>query len=181
MMSDIATSRTQPPGEFAVSLSNQQSRHAVDQHQVLAAVRSVLSDSALTSAAVSVAVVDDATIHDLNRRYLDHDWPTDVLSFVLEERDGHLEGEVIVSADTAAASAREIGWPAAAELLLYAVHGTLHLIGYGDETTAEKRKMRAAEAAVLRWFGFEQPAPRSGKRPTARAAASRSRGGMQAK
>ena len=41
-----------------------------------------------TSATISLAVVDDATIHELNRQYLDHDWPTDVLSFVLDEHDG---------------------------------------------------------------------------------------------
>ena len=37
------------------------------------------------SATISLAVVDDDTIHELNRRHLDHDWPTDVLSFVLED------------------------------------------------------------------------------------------------
>ena len=58
---------------------------------------------------VSIAVVDDPTIHELNRRFLQHDYPTDVLSFVLEQQDGRLEGEVIVSTDTAVAQAGEYG------------------------------------------------------------------------
>jgi probable rRNA maturation factor len=106
---------------------------------------------------VSLAVVDDPTIHALNRRYLNHDWPTDVLSFVLTEHDRHLEGEVIISADTAAAAAVEIGWPSAAEQLLYVVHGMLHLIGYRDKQSAEAQRMRAAEAAVLHEFGWVLP------------------------
>ena len=64
---------------------------------------------------------------------MNHDWPTDVLSFVLDDDDGHLEGEVIISADTAAAAAAEVGWPAAAEQLLYVIHGMLHLVGYRDK------------------------------------------------
>ena len=68
---------------------------------------------------------------------LNHDWPTDVLSFVLEDDDGHLEGEVIISADTAAAAAAELGWPPAAEQLLYVIHGMLHLVGYRDKTPDE--------------------------------------------
>jgi probable rRNA maturation factor len=143
--------------QVAVSLINRQSHHAVDESQLVAGVQSILDESEFTSANVSVAVVDDATIHELNRRYLAHDWPTDVLSFVLENGGGHLEGEIILSADTAAKSAAEIGWPAAAEQLLYAIHGALHLVGCCDESAAEKRQMRAAEATYLRQFGFEQP------------------------
>ena len=140
---------------FEVSLANQQSRHAVDEERLLEGARAVLRDSGVASAAISVAVVDDPTIHELNRRYLQHDWPTDVLSFVLEEEDGRLEGEVIVSADTAAAAAAEIGWPAAAEQLLYVIHGTLHLVGYRDKMPAEAEQMRAAEAKYLRQLGLE--------------------------
>ena len=55
-----------------------------------------------------MAVVDDPTIHDLNRRFLDHDEPTDVLSFMLDDEGGRLEGDVIVSADTAARTRRAI-------------------------------------------------------------------------
>ncbi|HEY3395557.1 MAG TPA: rRNA maturation RNase YbeY [Lacipirellulaceae bacterium] len=143
--------------QFAVSVSNRQSRHAVEEPQLVTAVQSVFSDSDFSSSNVSVAIVDDATMHELNCRYLDHDWPTDVLSFVLEDDGDHLEGEIVVSADTAAASAAEIGWPSAAELLLYVIHGALHLVGYRDKSPADKRKMQAAEARILRQFALEQP------------------------
>jgi len=158
----------QVQGQFAISVANRQLRHAVNQTQLIAAIRSVLDESCFTSANISVAVVDDATIHELNRRYLKHDWPTDVLSFVLDEQAGHLEGEVVLSADTAAASALEISWPASAEQLLYAIHGTLHLVGYRDESAHGNREMRAAEARFLRQFGWEQPRASSDNRAVKR-------------
>ncbi len=95
-----------------------------------------------------MAAVDDRTIHQLNRRYLDHDYPTDVLSFVLEEGPGTVEGEIIVSGDTAAASAPGYGWPAQDELLLYVIHGMLHLVGYDDKSPADAARMRQAEARL---------------------------------
>jgi probable rRNA maturation factor len=156
-MTHRQSDREKLPDSFALSLANQQCGHAVNEQQLIDAARLVLQHSGLTSATISLAVVDDPTIHDLNRRYLNHDWPTDVLSFALDERDGHLEGEVILSADTAAAEAAEIGWPAAAEQLLYVIHGTLHLVGYRDKTTEEARAMRAAEERYLRDFGIDQP------------------------
>ena len=164
--------------QFAVSISNRQSRHAVNESELIAAVHSVLNGSDFSSANVSVAIVDDETIHELNCRYLDHDWPTDVLSFVLEDDGDHLEGEIVVSADTATASAAQIGWPSAAELLLYVVHGALHLVGYRDKSAADKRRMQAAEARILRQFGLEQPralsdsrhASRTSRRPARRGA-----------
>ena len=168
----------QAQDQFAVSVANRQSRHAVNETELLAAVQSVFSDSDFSSSNVSVAIVDDATMHELNRRYLDHDWPTDVLSFVLEDDGDRLDGEIVVSADTAAASAAEIGWPSAAELLLYVIHGALHLVGYRDKSPSEEREMRAAEARYLRQFGLEQPrassdsrhASRTSRRPARRGA-----------
>jgi probable rRNA maturation factor len=76
-----------------------------------------------------------------------------------------LEGEVILSADTAATSAAEIGWSAAAEQLLYVIHGTLHLVGYGDKTPGESCAMRAAEARYLRHFGIIEPQLRDKSKP----------------
>jgi probable rRNA maturation factor len=142
---------------FEISLANQQTAHEVDERRLVSAARRVLEDSPFTSAAISLAVVDDLAIHELNRRFLAHDYPTDVLSFVLDQRDAHLEGEVVLSADTAAAAAAECGWPAGDEQLLYVIHGMLHLVGYDDKTDADAATMRAAEARQLLACGVELP------------------------
>jgi probable rRNA maturation factor len=138
---------------YQIAISNEQSRHAVNESQLIAAATAVLEDSEFTSAAISLAVVDDETIHELNRRHLDHDWPTDVLSFVLEDDGDNLEGEVILSADTAATVADELGNLPAEEQLLYVIHGMLHLVGYDDKSDADAQVMRNAEAHYLQQFG----------------------------
>ena len=145
------------PG-FELSLANQQSAHVVDKARLIGAARRVLADSKFASATISLAVVDDATIHTLNRQFLNHDWPTDVLSFVLDVNGSHLNGEVVLSADTAAVAAVEAGWSPADEQLLYVIHGMLHLVGLDDQAETEVRNMRAAERFYLNECGVELPA-----------------------
>lgn len=121
------------------------------------AVRRVLSQAKTGSAHISIAIVDDETIHQLNRQHLQHDYATDVLSFPFVHGPHRVEGEVVVSADTAMANARRYGWNVDDELLLYVVHGTLHLIGYKDTSPEELAAMREAERRMLVEF---QLAPR---------------------
>lgn len=152
-----------------VCVANEQDAHPVDEQQIVAAVEAILRDSDYAAAEISIAVVDDATMHQLNRQYLEHDYPTDVLSFVLDDDGSHLEGEVIISADTAATLAAQHDWPAAAEQLLYVIHGTLHLIGYRDKQPPEIEAMRGAEDKYLRQFGFvRRDAASEGATPQAR-------------
>jgi probable rRNA maturation factor len=146
-----------PEPPHRIFIANEQQTLAIDESKITAAVRSVLTDSAYESATVSVAVVDDPTIHDLNRRYLEHDYPTDVLSFVLEDDGRHLQGELVASADTAARNAVEYGWSAMDELLLYLVHGALHLVGHRDGEPAEIADMRRSEAFHLAKLGIALP------------------------
>jgi probable rRNA maturation factor len=124
----------------------------VDAARLAAAVQIVLADAECAAATVSVAVVDDPTIHRLNRQFLEHDYPTDVLSFALADPP-QLEGEIVASIDTARREATEAGWRPADELLLYAVHGALHLVGYDDHEPADAAAMRAAERSVLTRLG----------------------------
>lgn len=138
-------------------IANQQSTLAVDEPRLRLVAEAILRDAGYTDPELSIAVVDDPTIHELNRRHLQHDYPTDVLSFALLDEPPRIEGEVIVSADTAVANAREYGWPPEDELLLYVVHGVLHLAGFRDKSDGDIAAMRAAEAKYLRLAGAEPP------------------------
>jgi probable rRNA maturation factor len=136
-----------------IEIANQQANLAVDRDRLAQAARAILRDHGPATCRVSIAVVDDPTIHALNRQYLQHDYATDVLSFVLEQSRDLLEGEVVVSGDTALAQADHYHSTPADELLLYVIHGLLHLVGFDDQTDARRKEMRCAEHVYLSQFG----------------------------
>jgi probable rRNA maturation factor len=139
---------------LTIEISNRQNLLGVDVERLRRAVAAVLEEEGLENAAINIAVVDDPTIHALNRRFLKHDEPTDVLSFLLDDESG-LEGDVIVSAETAVRSAGRYDWPATDELLLYVIHGTLHLVGYDDLDAASRAEMRCREKHYLAALGLQ--------------------------
>ena len=98
---------------------------------------------------VSLAIVDDPAIHRVNREHLGHDWPTDAISFVFEHSSAAVDGEIIVSFETAERLSHAAGWSAEDELLLYVIHGLLHLAGLDDSDQQSRREMRLAERACL--------------------------------
>ncbi len=138
---------------LSIDVANEQEALRFDADRLRQAAAAILGDAGIESGSLSIAVVDDPTIHALNRKFLDHDYPTDVLSFVLEQETKRLEGEVIVSAETAARTAERVGWSADDELLLYVIHGTLHLVGHDDTVDEPRQRMRAAERNYLAQFG----------------------------
>jgi len=107
-----------------------------------------------SSGRLGVMITDDETIHEINLRHLDHDYPTDVISFTYDRTKTTVEGELVVSLCTARRSAIEIGWDWRNELLLYVVHGTLHICGLEDTSPAERAEMRSQEQAVLERLGI---------------------------
>lgn len=122
---------------------------SADEKRIHAAATWVLQHFALQQLRVSIAVVDDPTIHEINRAHLNHDWPTDVISFVFENEGGRVNGEIIASADTARKLAAAAGWEPADELLLYIVHGLLHLAGMDDIEEEDRKRMRSLEQMCL--------------------------------
>ena len=139
---------------ITVEFSNRQQRHSVKSRRLIAAAREVLLGEGVRQGELSLAVVSDDEIQVLNRQFLEHDYATDVLSFLLDASEGQLDGEVIVSADTAARAAQEFGWNFEDELLLYVIHGTLHLAGYDDQTPEDQKTMRERERHYLMQYGL---------------------------
>jgi probable rRNA maturation factor len=123
-------------------------------------VRAVLEAEDVTDAEIGLAFVDNATIHQLNKRYLDHDEPTDVLSFPLSEPGAKkLAGELVIGAEVARAQAEARGHEVGAELALYVIHGLLHLCGYDDTSAAGAEEMRRRERFHLSALGLPDIAP----------------------
>ena len=159
LLNTIAPSPSPSPSlSFTIEINaDDQQDRSLDRARLKKAVRLVLTDAGIQSAEISIAIVTDARMHALNRQYPQHDHPTDVLSFVLDHDDQAqaLDGEIVVSADYAAREAHSYGWTTDDELLLYVLHGCLHLVGHDDKTPAGKRAMRQAEARYLSQFGLE--------------------------
>ena len=111
------------------------------------------------SGQITVTLVDDEEIHEINRSYRNVDRPTDVISFPSEEGeciaaipDGFL-GDIIISVPRAQAQAEEYGHSFKREISFLAVHGTLHLLGYDHMTEPEAKEMFGLQEEILNEMG----------------------------
>jgi probable rRNA maturation factor len=133
------------------------------------AVRAVLAHQEVPdNSEVVVVLSDDASLHALNRRFLGIDAPTDVLAFADDTRGPFAGGatgfprylgDVVISVERAAAQAEEVGGTLTQELQLLTVHGVLHLLGHDHAEPAEKARMWAAQALILKHLGADIPLP----------------------
>ena len=110
---------------------------------------------------LTIVLVDDATIHELNRRFLDHDEPTDVITFALDGDDlagdfvlpedavPRQLGEIYISCERAAAQSAEWSTAPDREVRFLAIHGVLHLLGWDDATPEERTRMLARQETIL--------------------------------
>lgn len=132
----------------------------IDRGLMRRVARAVLEGEGITEGEISLAFVDNPTIHRLNKRYLDHDEPTDVLSFPLGEgRAGRLAGELVIGAEVARDQAQSRGHDVQAELALYVIHGLLHLCGHDDKSAGDAAAMRERERHYLRQLELPDIAP----------------------
>ena len=102
-----------------------------------------------TSGRLTIALVDDARIRDLNRAHRRRDRPTDVLAYGGDEEDPSYLGDVVISVETAARQAEEALRPLLHEVAWLAAHGVLHLLGYDDGADADRAAMVARQDEAL--------------------------------
>ncbi|PTM59476.1 rRNA maturation RNase YbeY [Desmospora activa] len=119
----------------------------------------------IKEAEVSVSIVDDDTIHRLNRKFRDVDRPTDVLSFPQWEPGeepstivGELIplGDVVISFTRAQEQAQAYGHSLGREMAFLAVHGFLHLLGYDHQDEDEEKRMFSRQEAILAHAGLKR-------------------------
>ena len=97
---------------------------------------------------INYVFCNDEEILDINRRYLQHDYYTDIITFDYG-RGNVLSGDLYISLDTVRSNAELLGKPYDEELHRVLVHGVLHLVGINDKGPGERELMEAAEDAAL--------------------------------
>lgn len=98
---------------------------------------------------LSYVLVNEDTILHINRTHLQHDYYTDIITFDLSENPKQLQAEIYISPETVQTNAAKFQVPVEDEMLRVLFHGLLHLLGYGDKTTAQRKQMRAMEEHCL--------------------------------
>jgi probable rRNA maturation factor len=116
-----------------IEILNNQKRHKIDIKRFRELLSELIRIYDVDDPELTLAFVNDSAIQDLNRRFLDEDSPTDVLSFPIREKgaDGkHYLGDIIISVPQANKQRREKRQDLERELEMLTVHGFLHLLGY---------------------------------------------------
>lgn len=111
-------------------------------------------------AQLTVRIVDEAEITELNRDYRGKDKPTNVLSFPFEAPPGvelPLLGDIVVCAEVVESEAQQQDKPLEAHWAHMVVHGTLHLLGYDHMTEDEAAEMEGLEIELLAGLGYANP------------------------
>jgi probable rRNA maturation factor len=110
---------------------------------------------------ISIVIVDDLQIQELNSKFLNRSANTDCLSFDLsdDKKPAGTAGltktyELVVNGQMAARQAKQRGHSSEAELALYITHSLLHNLGFDDSTKTGAKKMHEAEDEILQQFGF---------------------------
>ncbi|HUE96799.1 MAG TPA: rRNA maturation RNase YbeY [Longimicrobiaceae bacterium] len=119
-----------------------------------------LDQEGVGDAEISVALVSDDTIAALNRDYLSHEGPTDVISFPLDDLPDRVVGDIYLGVEQAGRQAQEVGVPQLEELLRLTVHGVLHVLGWDhpdDESERAGSPMyRRQEELLAGWMGRQR-------------------------
>ncbi|MDM8008482.1 MAG: rRNA maturation RNase YbeY [Phycisphaerae bacterium] len=123
--------------------------HGVTSARIIRAVRTALGDRPCRN--LTVVVVDDAQIARLHKQFMADPSSTDVLTFDLRDdlANGPIDAEIVLSAETAERQARRYRTEPGRELLRYAIHGTLHLVGFDDHSPDERKRMQKEEHRIL--------------------------------
>jgi probable rRNA maturation factor len=137
-----------------IEIQNQQKKVPIPRSQIKRIAQKILRHEDISRANLSIVFVTDAQIQSLNKKFLHRSYATDVLAFALgsgkkPRAPKQIEGEVVISAPMARKNAKAFKTSVRHELVLYVIHGILHLLGHDDHRPADIRRMRAKEAELM--------------------------------
>lgn len=120
------------------------------------------SNLGLKNVMFNVIIINDNTIHKINKEYRNIDRPTDVITFALEDNkmietpEVRVLGDIYISYDKVKSQAKEYNHSTKREICFLAVHGLLHLLGYDHMAKEDEEKMFGLQKELLEGYGIKK-------------------------
>jgi probable rRNA maturation factor len=140
---------------MSILIENRQTEK-IDLRRIRSVLTKIMKQLKYEDRELSLVLVDDEGIREINRTYLARDYATNVIAFAMQEGEyGDINpqvlGDIMISVETARADAERDGIDLADELDFLMIHGLLHLTGYNHENTtaAESRRMKEKESELF--------------------------------
>jgi probable rRNA maturation factor len=143
--------------KMGVLIDNQQSKYKISLKKIRQKAQTILNALGKPDGELSILIVDNSRIGELNEKYLNRAGPTNVIAFPMQEGrfssiSPHLLGDVVISVEIAAKEGKSFGISLEERFIQLLVHGILHLLGYDHEKTdqeAEKMEQKSEELLEL--------------------------------
>ena len=135
---------------YRISIRQETKRYRISHSKIRTLTQKILKLLKIKSAELDILLVSDVTIRKFNRKLMNHDWATDIISLGEIEKGRKLHGNFLISLDTTAQQAKEYGNEFFYELMFYICHGILHLLGWKDDNAAKRKKMLAKQTTILK-------------------------------
>jgi len=133
-----------------IEIVNQQKAKRIEIKELSQKIKKALSFLGISSKKLSIFLCDDVFITKLNKKYFKKSCSTDVIAFPLSDNsEPDYLGEVVVSVEVAVGVSKDFGYSWQKELMLYIIHGILHLIGYNDRTRCQRDCMERKQKEIL--------------------------------
>ena len=137
-----------------IAISNRQRTGArkkkIDLRLLEKIAAATLEELELEAAELSIVLVGAKEMAALNEKFLQHEGPTDVITFDYAEGTEGLSGEIFVCPEVAEKQAKEFKTTRQSEVVRYVVHGILHLAGHDDLQPVARKKMKQVEGRLVR-------------------------------
>lgn len=117
-------------------------------------VKSLSSELKFVVSNLEINIVTQNDILEINRIYLKHNFTTDIITFNYSDLFNELDGEIFISIDDAFTNSKKFKVSLSDELVRLVIHGVLHLLGFDDQTLADKKVMKKLENKLLSNYNF---------------------------
>jgi len=127
---------------------------SIDKRQVHKLIASLKKEFELSISFLSISFINSMELREINKKYLKHDYETDVITFNYSEKQSDIDGEILISFEEAENNAKKFNVNYGTELLRLVIHGILHLLQFDDKDEKSKKIMKQTENKLINKYNF---------------------------